>query len=203
MQRNEKQGALLKKRRQKLIILITIIICIAAMITCLQLRLFTGTKELNPSSSQESSKFIISSSQNQSSSQPDRVSLQDAKKPLWVKVAISDQNVTVYASDDRIVESFICSTGKKGDDTPVGTFTVKEKGQSFFSKTYQEGAYYWTQFYGDFLFHSVPFDKNRTIETVEAAKLGSKASHGCIRLSIDNAKWIYDHIPRGTKVVIE
>ena len=26
-------------------------------------------------------------------------------------------------------------------------------------------------------------------------------SHGCVRLQIDNAKWIYDNIPSGTKVV--
>lgn len=118
-------------------------------------------------------------------------------------MTLSKQNVTVYDSNNQTVESFICSTGTEEDGTPVGTFTIKERGQSFFSKTYQEGACYWTQFDGDYLFHSVPFDKNKTIDAVEAAKLGSRASHGCIRLSIENAKWIYDNIPKGTKVVIE
>lgn len=125
------------------------------------------------------------------------------EKPLWIKVTIDKQNVTVYDAKNRIVESFVCSTGLPGSDTPKGTYKIQERGYSFFSKTYQEGAYYWTQFSGDFLFHSVPFDKNRNIETAEAAKLGTKASHGCVRLSMDNAKWIYDNIPRGTKVVIE
>ena len=32
-------------------------------------------------------------------------------------------------------------------------------------------------------------------------RLGINASHGCVRLAIENAKWIYDTIPRGTKVV--
>lgn len=129
--------------------------------------------------------------------------LGQAAKPLWIHVSIDKQNVTVYDAGNRTVESFVCSTGIAGSDTPKGTYKVQEKGYSFFSKTYQEGGYYWTQFSGDFLFHSVPFDKDKDIIPAEASKLGTKASHGCVRLSIENAKWIYDNIPRGTKVVIE
>ena len=33
-------------------------------------------------------------------------------------------------------------------------------------------------------------------------RLGINASHGCVRLSIENAKWIYDTIPSGTKVIV-
>ena len=33
-------------------------------------------------------------------------------------------------------------------------------------------------------------------------RLGMGLSHGCVRLQIDNAKWIYDNIPRGSKVVV-
>lgn len=32
--------------------------------------------------------------------------------------------------------------------------------------------------------------------------LGKQVSHGCVRLDINNAKWLYDNIPNGTKVVI-
>lgn len=131
-----------------------------------------------------------------------QVTLKNAAKPLMVKVNIDDQMVVVYDAKGKVVQNFVCSTGKEGDDTPVGTYTVKERGESFFSKQYQEGAYYWTQFQGDFLFHSVPFDKDKKFEPEEAAKLGSKASHGCVRLALENAKWIYDNIPRGTKIVI-
>ena len=33
-------------------------------------------------------------------------------------------------------------------------------------------------------------------------KLGRRASHGCIRLTLDDAKWIYDNIGEGTEVWI-
>ncbi|MBC7345294.1 MAG: L,D-transpeptidase, partial [Clostridia bacterium] len=32
--------------------------------------------------------------------------------------------------------------------------------------------------------------------------LGQPASHGCIRLTMEDARWIYDHIPRGAPVHI-
>lgn len=136
---------------------------------------------------------------------PALVSLKDAAAPLSIQVSIANQNVTVYDAKNRIVAQFICSTGEKGSDTPTGTFTISDRGESFYNPdpSVNEGAYYWTRFYGEYLFHSVPFDKHYKLEPEEAAKLGTPASHGCVRLAISNAKWIYDHIPRGTKVTVK
>ncbi|MFQ9071670.1 MAG: L,D-transpeptidase [Faecalibacillus faecis] len=33
-------------------------------------------------------------------------------------------------------------------------------------------------------------------------RTGIPLSHGCVRLEIQYAKWIYDNIPSGTKVVV-
>ena len=37
--------------------------------------------------------------------------------------------------------------------------------------------------------------------TVKDGRLGQDVSEGCVRLAIKNAKWIYDYIPEGTRVV--
>ena len=37
----------------------------------------------------------------------------------------------------------------------------------------------------------------------EVDKLGQKASHGCIRLSMDDSLWFYENIPQGTPVIIK
>ncbi|MFL0251098.1 L,D-transpeptidase [Clostridium neuense] len=131
------------------------------------------------------------------------VALDQAEKPLKIQVNLSKQRVYVYDAKNKTVEDFICSSGLNGYDTPKGEYTIKERGYSFYSEKYKEGAYYWVQFMGNYLFHSVPFDKNQVIETDEIQKLGTKASHGCVRLSIKDAKWIYDNIPRGTMVTIK
>ncbi|MFT8889235.1 MAG: L,D-transpeptidase [Ethanoligenens sp.] len=132
-----------------------------------------------------------------------QVSLADAVKPLWVHVQLSTQNVVVYDAQNRVVEAFVCSSGSAGNDTPTGTYTVKDRGESFYNPKYQEGAYNWVRFNGSYLFHSVPFDASRNIVPEQVAELGEPSSHGCIHLSMDDSKWIYDNIPRGTKVVIE
>ena len=37
----------------------------------------------------------------------------------------------------------------------------------------------------------------------EAAKLGQKASHGCIRLSLEDSIWFYENVTQGTPVLIK
>ena len=132
-----------------------------------------------------------------------QVTLGHASRPLSVNVSLAEQRVTVYDAKDRIVKQFVCSTGSAGNETPTGSFRIQERGESFYSDRVQEGGYYWTQFQGNYLFHSLPFDKNRQMEPEEAAKIGTPASHGCVRLELEDAKWIYDNIPRGTHVTIQ
>ncbi|MDF2504232.1 L,D-transpeptidase [Clostridium sp.] len=119
-----------------------------------------------------------------------------------VIVHIGNQTVDVY-NNNELIKAMVCSTGINSDPTPTGTFVTGNKGTSFFSDKYGEGGYYWTSFLGNYLFHSVPFDKSGNIIPIQAAKLGQKASHGCVRLSVENARWIYNNIPRNTKVYIE
>jgi lipoprotein-anchoring transpeptidase ErfK/SrfK len=123
--------------------------------------------------------------------------------PLSIKVSLANQKVYVVDAGGVTVKTFTCSSGGSGNETPKGRFSVGGRGKSFYSPSVKEGGYYWTRFYGDFLFHSIPFDKYYKIETAEAARLGKAVSHGCVRLALTDAKWIYEHIQDGTKVVIQ
>lgn len=123
--------------------------------------------------------------------------------PLSIRVSLAEQKVTVLDANDKAVKTFTCSSGESGYETPTGAYTVGGRGKSFYNESLQEGAYYWTRFYGDYLFHSIPIDANYQIKPEEATKLGKAASHGCIRLALKDAKWIYEHIPDETRVVIQ
>lgn len=129
-------------------------------------------------------------------------SFQGLTAPLSVQVSLARQEVTVTDAKGVVVKKFVCSAGRDDSETPTGIFAVSGRGRSFFNAGIQEGAFYWTRFYGDYLFHSIPFDENYKTLPAEAAKLGTAASHGCIRLSLADAKWIYDYIPDGTRVTI-
>ena len=120
-----------------------------------------------------------------------------------IYVNLKDQITYIYKGSinnwDKI-KSFKCSTGIESEKTPSGIFDVRERGAWFFSDKYNQGGKYWVQFYGDYLFHSVPYNKDQS-EVVDYT-LGVPASHGCIRLKTEDAKWIYDNIESGTKVII-
>ena len=93
-----------------------------------------------------------------------------------------------------------CSPGKPSTPTVSGTFTVQGKGYYFDSG--KARCFYYTQFKGNYLFHSVLYAQTSTPSRIIDGRLGMQLSHGCVRLDVNNAKWIYDNIPRGTKVVI-
>ena len=91
-----------------------------------------------------------------------------------------------------------CTSGAKSTPTVKGSYTVKAKGKSFGSGY---TCWYYTQFYGNYLFHSVLYEPG-SMTRIQDGRLGIYASHGCVRLALANAKWIYDNIPSGTKVYI-
>ncbi len=118
-----------------------------------------------------------------------------------ISVSLEDQVVRVYHKEELIKE-MICSGGTIEDPTPTGTFKTNEKIYYCWLPKYSVGAYYYIRFYGSYLFHSVPFDENGNIIQEEFQKLGSPASHGCIRLKVDDAKWLYETLPLGVEVNI-
>lgn len=120
-----------------------------------------------------------------------------------VIVSLNEQLTKIFKGSENnweLIKSINSSTGLPGSETPKGTFKVSSRGSWFFSQKYQEGAKYWTSFYGDYLFHSFPMDRNKNILDYT---LGKPASHGCVRMTVEDAKWIYDNIPNGTKVIVQ
>lgn len=95
------------------------------------------------------------------------------------------------------VKFWDCTDGAPSTPTVRGEFTVGDRGHYF--DAYGCRQYWWTQFYRGYLFHSVIYTKQGQLVD---GRLGQSLSHGCIRLNIDDAKWIYDNIPSGTKVVV-
>lgn len=93
---------------------------------------------------------------------------------------------------------YLCSIGKPSTATPKGTFKVGAKGYSF-GENNGYICYYYTQFLGNYLFHSIIYNLDNTVRD---GRLGYEISDGCIRLAKENALWIYKNIPFGTTVYI-
>lgn len=124
-----------------------------------------------------------------------------------IKIRVSIANQRVYLENNhQTLYTMLASTGKAGDDTPKGSFEIQpERGLHFYNSQSGEGANYWVSFkdHGIYLFHSVPVDVQGNYVVREAEQLGKVAnSHGCIRLTIADAKWLYTNIPMHTPVEV-
>lgn len=112
---------------------------------------------------------------------------------LWA--SLDKQRVTVFKGKKgswKVVKVFRFSSGDVAHPTGISTnYTIKRKAW-FYS-----AMYYVTWFSGN-AFHSWPIGY-----TNESTHLGKQvASHGCLRLSTQDAKWIYNNIPVGTRCIV-
>lgn len=101
------------------------------------------------------------------------------------------------------VKAMICSCGQAGHATPQGTFQTS---RYYEWRLMVDGSYgrYAIKFNRQIMFHSVPYTQPvpDALEWEEYNKLGENASLGCVRLSVEDAKWIYDHCKAGTTVIV-
>lgn len=128
-----------------------------------------------------------------------------ASKPYLIKVNKKMCTVTVYQQDTRgkytvPVKAMLCSTGA---ETPLGTFKTPEKYRWRLLMGDVWGQYS-TRITGGVLFHSVwYYEKDpATLSNHQFNNLGKMVSHGCVRLNVEDVKWIYDNCPLGTTVTI-
>ncbi len=120
-----------------------------------------------------------------------------------IKINKLKNTVTVYEKSGGSYEpykAFVCSVGHA---TPVGSFRIyqKHRWRALVQSTYGQ---YCSRFVGSILFHSVCYHRAdpASLFNEEFNKLGTTASHGCIRLTVQDAKWIYDNCPMGTPVIV-
>lgn len=127
------------------------------------------------------------------------------KYPYMLQVNKGTNVVTVYSKDDKgkytvPYKAFVCSTG---NDTPLGTYKTPNRfrWQPLMNDVWGQ---YCTQITGNILFHSVYYMSQNPADLNVYAynQLGTTASHGCIRLTCGDAKWIYDNCSLGTTVKI-
>ena len=128
----------------------------------------------------------------------------NSKETYYIKVNYGANVVTIYKKDKSgkytvPVKAMVCSTGTA---TPTsGTYKMSNK---YRWHQLNGGVYgqYCSRITGHILFHSVPYKTNSpdTLKYVAYDKLGTKASAGCIRLTVADAYWIYSNCASGTYV---
>ncbi len=129
----------------------------------------------------------------------------------FIEVDVNNQVVKIWTYNTEtqgytdLDRAFLCSTGTKSNPTPLGTFTLSGK-RSAHAKFPNWGggeARWWVDLDGTNAFHSLLYAASSDDSTLKVSSfnnLGKRASHGCIRLTVADAKWLYDHVEEGIQV---
>jgi len=126
--------------------------------------------------------------------------------PYYLKLNRTHNVINVYKKDKNgeytiPYKAIVCCTGtatpKAGSKYQLPNYRREWNGL-------RGGVYgqYAVQITGNILFHSVPYTKKNKscLEYWEYDKMGTKCSMGCIRLTVEGAKWIYENVPAGSWV---
>ena len=131
--------------------------------------------------------------------------------PFHIVVDVANQVTSVYGRDEKgeytvVVRQMLCSTGMRATPSDVGDWVLSGRHATWciFPKWGNSYARYWTQINSSIAFHSPIYTSvsNSAMKISSYKKLGQRASHGCIRLAVWDAKWIYDNVGKGTVVSI-
>lgn len=108
----------------------------------------------------------------------------------WISVDLDHQRAFAWEGD-RLIKSFLISSGKARTPTVTGVFRIwgKIAAQTMEGGSRAAGDYYnlpnvqWVQyFYQDYSFHGAYWHN----------KFGTPMSHGCVNMTNADAKWLYD-----------
>lgn len=137
--------------------------------------------------------------------------LAEYDKPYYIDVDLTNQIITVYNTEDNSVAmQCLCSSGTVGHETPKGVYYLPAKTRdderSEWYSFYALGVYakWATRIINGYLFHSMPCNR-KSLDTMPAKymeQFGMPASHGCLRMLVEDAEFIAKNCLRGTRVKI-
>jgi len=110
--------------------------------------------------------------------------------PVTVVVSIPQQRAFVYRGDDLVAASSV-STGRDGNETPVGVYPILQKNEKHFSNLYNAAP--------------MPFMQRLTWDGIAlhaGRNPGFPDSHGCVRLPAEFARRLFAVTDVGTTVVV-
>lgn len=167
----------------------------------------SGKDAAQSESQSENRQEDVSQKENTQEKDSQQSASDETEFPYYIKINRKQNCITIYTSDENgeytvPYKAMICSTGLY-NATPRGTFHLSTKylWRELYGKVYGQYA---TRITGGVLFHSVPYYKKSksALCTEKYNKLGQQASMGCVRLTVEDAKWIADNCPSGTTVEI-
>jgi tetratricopeptide (TPR) repeat protein len=120
-----------------------------------------------------------------------------------IEVDVSEQKLTAW-DGEKLVYSFVSSTGERGTPTRYGRFSILSKLPEAYGSTWDIRMPYWMGIYwaggSENGIHGLPILSSG--QTLWSGYLGQRVSYGCVVLDTWAAKQLYDWAEIGTEVII-
>ena len=100
-----------------------------------------------------------------------------------IRVDLGRQRITVVKNNEPPIVWKI-SSGRPGYDTPTGRFIMQRMDADHFSDEYDQAP----------MPYAIFFSRGLAIHGANQPGLGRPASHGCVRLSVDHARELYEWV---------
>ena len=119
---------------------------------------------------------------------------------ILLRIHRTTNRIYVYEMDEygdysKAIKVMLCSTGKSYTPTKKGEYSL-EKVARWHRLNGNVYGQYCCRISDHYLIHSVFYSRTQNPKTLyinEYMKLGQNASHGCVRVTVGDAKWIYEH----------
>lgn len=119
--------------------------------------------------------------------------------PAWVFFVDLTRLTVTALENGEVIRVMPCSVGDAAHPTPRGRYETDYKTE-FMGK---EGVYlcrWGVHYHGGYLLHSVLYTWRG--DEILDGELSARISHGCVRLSPDDSRWIYETAPLGAVVLV-
>lgn len=130
----------------------------------------------------------------------DPLSTSTKKISQRIEIETKSQKLRYYVGG-FVWKEFVISSGKPSMPTPKGKYKIINKSKKAWSKTYQLWMPFWLGLNrGEFGIHELPLWPSGYREGAD--HLGKAVSHGCIRLGIGPAQYLFDRVEVGVEVEV-
>jgi len=120
-----------------------------------------------------------------------------ARSENFIEVDLNTMQLSIYKEGQRYKNFSVLSKGREGSwwETPTGKYTAIVKEPNHFSSIGKVYMPYSVQFYGNFYIHGWPYYP-------DGSPVPTTYSGGCIRISTEDAKEVFDFIKPSMPIII-
>lgn len=121
---------------------------------------------------------------------------------IWIEVLANNKSKVNVYKGKRIIKTMKCSVGDENTPPPLGTYYIKDKGESFVDAKNHEGANFWMRISDSCIFQGLIRDSYWNVKPEFLNHFGEPIKRGNIMLKDEDARWLYENMPSDAMVII-